>query len=227
MRNRVALFLAALPACSLFSSLDDLSETVVYVEAGADGPDGTSGGDGSGANGGDTGSGSDGNMQIVDAGDDSGYPNLHPNGTFDVGCQGWFPYNATLAADSTAHSGAGSCRVCSTVTSSDVATIDEAGVLVPVANGGVYVASAWFRVPDGVSGPSSGVKITLVTRAQGGADLDTQQGSLSAIDATSWTQLKVQLTATQDAAKLRVWAGGKAQTSACFLIDDLRVERWQ
>jgi hypothetical protein len=225
LRLALATVLTTLTACSLFTSLGDLDgETPGGADASPDGatPVGSDGGS-------DANVVADTGGPIVpgdDASPDAGYANLHPNGSMEFSCQGWYPYNATLESSPTAHGGSASCMVCADKTVQDTATIDEGGAIANPVVGGVYVASGWFRVPDGKLPPSSGVKLVFNTKDGNGGTPEFQQTALMAID-TTWKKLSVQLTVTKPAAKFRIWAGGGAELGHCFLVDDIRVERWQ
>lgn len=230
LRPVFVLALALLSACSLFTSLGDLDEEVggdgdaSPPEGGANtGTDASSDADPGGDTGGPIIPGAD---AAVDADADAERPNLHPNGAMEFSCQGWYPYNATLAADPTAHGGSASCRVCATKTAQDTATFDELGAVVDPVKGGVYVASAWFRVPPDSPPPPSGISLYLGTRDVNDAVVEGLYTSPMAIDLT-WKKISVQLTVTKDAKKLRIYGGGTAQLGTCFLVDDVRLERWQ
>lgn len=214
-------------ACSLFTSLDDF-EGDVRDDAGSSidgsGPGNLDGGSSGGSD-------ANGNPDAIiipaaDAAPDGGYANLHPNGSMEFSCQGWYPYNATLETSATAHGGNASCMVCADKTVSDTATIDEGGAVLNPVVGGVYVASGWFRVPDGKTSPPGGIKLVFGTRDASGGTVESQSSAKMSID-TSWKQFAVQLPITMPAAKLRIWAGGTAELGTCFLADDLRIERWQ
>ena len=212
-------------ACSLFTSLGDLDEEV------GGGPDAspdnaTNGGadaDPNAETGGPIVPGSD---AALDTSADAERVNLHPNGEMEFSCQGWYPYNATLESDPTAHGGMASCRVCATKTANDTATFDEFGAVLDPVKGGVYVASAWFRVPPDKPPPPSGISLYLGTRDMSNADVEGLYTSPMAID-LNWKKLSVQLTVTKDAKKLRIYGGGTAELGTCFLVDDVRLERWQ
>lgn len=226
MRLVLALGLAActMTACTLFTSLGDLDEGTVGADASPDGVQGTGTDAGSDTNvAGDSGGPG---VPVDDASPDAGYVNLHPNGSMEFSCQGWYPYNATLESSPTARGGSASCMVCADKTVQDTATIDESGAVPGPVVGGVYVASGWFRVPDGKSPPSSGIKLVFSAMTTDFSTVEFQQTAAVALDGT-WKKLSVQLTVTKPAAKLRIWAGGGAELGKCFLVDDIRVERWQ
>lgn len=224
LRPAFALVLITLSACSLFTSLGDLDEEVGDADASPDGaPNGGADADPSGETGGPIVPGTDASP---DASVDAERENLHPNGEMEFSCQGWYPYNATLSESSTAHGGAASCMVCADKTVSDTATFDEFGAATGPVIGGVYVASAWFRVPDGKTSPPGGVVLVLNTRDGTNIQIETVQSAKMAIDGT-WKKFSVQLKVTKPADKFRIWGGGTAELGTCFLVDDVRLERWQ
>jgi hypothetical protein len=218
LRRIVAIALALLPACSLFTSLGDLDEEAV------DGPDATP--ETAALVEGGVSPQVDATIDAPAADADAGFPNLHPNGEMEFSCQGWYPYNATLTGDTTARTGMGSCRVCADKTVQDTASFDEFGAVQDPVKGGVYYAAAWVRAAPDKPPPPSGVFLYFGTRDSTNADVESVLTPPIAIDAT-WKKLDLQLTITKDAKKLRIYGAGTAQLGTCFLVDDVRVERRQ
>jgi len=160
----------------------------------------------------------------VDAGSDApSIVNLHPNGTFESSSSPWIGYKGTIALDPTAHTGTGSLRACSGA-GSGVFTADDKGPIPNPINGATYRVSAWVR--DAPSAPAaSGLTLFLRTIAGG---IDQQQSMSSGAPLTSaWQRLETTLLVSKPADVLNVYVGGNISSGACFLLDDVVVDRIQ
>lgn len=222
-----AVWLAATASsCSLFSDLGGLASEVPS-DAAAPSNDG-------GAESGTTktpdGAASDSSTVVTPDADggagDAAAPNLHPNGTFENGCDGWGNYYAQLTPSTIAHSGKGSCRVCSATNNPDTFfTIDDGGASGPPVVGARYLATAWVRGGDTGTFPSFAVANLRTASFNPFASYDQAAGPNTALS-TSWIQLSVILTITQAKGNLNVFVGAPKETATgCFLVDDVRLER--
>jgi hypothetical protein len=221
-RSYVVVFLAgtslAGAACSLTTSLEGFSSTVVFVEADAD-ASGAEASDGSRK--GDT-------STVADAGggDDSGAPNIHPRGTFESGvCDSWTAFQGKLAQDTTARTGTGSCRVCTLTTTTDYFTADDLGAAGPAVVGATYRAEGWARSAPGA--PNVGA-VTFVLRnfttAGGFKALETHGSASRPVDA-NWQRYETTMTITMAGGTINVIVSADHRPGACFLIDDVTLRR--
>jgi hypothetical protein len=153
--------------------------------------------------------------------------NIHPFSSFESGCAGWAPYQAELTSDDHGHSGAKSCRVCSTVTNPpDISTADDNGAIDSAGVGQRYRVEAWIRRTfDGAGGPPGGAGVVIRTFDVGPLVRKEQAGSALVPASETWTLLTADLDITQPAQKIGVYVGGASQIGTCFLLDDVRVYR--
>jgi hypothetical protein len=214
----VALVLMVVPACTLFTSFDDLS-----------------GGGSDAADEGDAGSDvtiDRASSDVVDAevsedapfdADPETRPNLHPLGTFENGCGGWSTYGAALSASTTARTGSGACRVCSVGGSQVIYSIDDGGAIAgPTV--GRYYAEAWVRTDPDSAAPATGqISLRTITREPFSTHEEAFGGAFS-FDAT-WKKVSVELKVTAEAPHLNLWVGADLGEGTCFLVDDVHVER--
>ena len=219
--TRILVAITALggSACSLLTSLDGYSEGVpdaaaastdASVDVAVGPPPAT------------------GDAAPLDAADEAGLPNLHPNGTFEATTMPWYGFQAQpITLDSTAHSGSKSLRVCTAQTTTDYFTADDQGAITnPVANA-TYHATAWVRVPQGgVPLPEVKLFMRTVNTSPSYVTLEFAETALAAVD-ESWKQFEVALVVTKPAQRLNVVVGATHVAGACMLIDDVRVERVQ
>lgn len=223
-RSFVVVFVAgtslAGTACSLTTSLEGLSSTVIVVEANADASGATDG----------TASTDDGSTRadaIADAGDAAGAPNLHPRGTFETGtCGSWVGFQGTVAQDSNARTGSGSCLVCTGPMTTDYFTADDNGAPGPAVVGATYRAEGWVRSAPGK--PNAGpVRLFLRNFTVVGGTfrgLESSASASSEVDA-QWRSRATTLTVTKDGGKLNVFVSADHRSGACFLLDDVTVRR--
>ncbi len=218
---------AAVPACSLFTSLGDFATdgppAEMVVDAGVH-PDGVTLADASRA----APSSEAGPRGPVDAGEDSAAAaqNLHPQGSFEVGCSPWDGYQATATSSTTARSGARSCRVCVMQGVADFFTLDDNTIpLSPVA-GARYRAEAWVRAaPGSVSPTTAQIYLRTVTPAPF-VTHQQAEGPFIVLPANGeWVRLQIELTANQAQGVFNVFVAAPAVPGACFLVDDVRLER--
>lgn len=218
-RPFVVLAFAATTSCSLFTSLGDLSSGAPPDGAGVDG------GVPPLVDGGEAGALRDAEADAADAGE---RPNLHPQGTFDtVGCGTWGNYLATLTAATPGRMSAGACRVCATSQGAkEFFTIDDNGLPGAPIAGARYRATAWVRPAPGAVTPTYAM---LHIRTFGfDPDFTTyeQADPVAAVPfTTDWMPLSVELTIQQARGKLNVFLGAPGAVGACFLVDDVRLER--
>ncbi len=153
----------------------------------------------------------------VDGG--SSNTNLHPDGTFESGCGRWQPQGATESPSSTAHSGAGACRFCSTGPADF--SLDDKG-FAPLREMGRYRARAWLRVEPGQPHSEYGLLLRTVNRPFGPNFEEVQLEATYQTYVDGWTALEVELEVTKPAEVINVVAFGKSKT--CLLVDDVSVE---
>jgi len=162
---------------------------------------------------------------VTDANDDAG-PNLHPNGTFESGtCDPWTGFQGTVDAVSTAHTGSGACRACTLPQTMDYFTADDNRAPGPAEVGATYRVQAWVRT-DPSSPPPVDVRIFLrnATDVNGTfMDLGQNMSPAVTIDAT-WQRLETTFTFTQPGS-LNVFLGATTATGACFLFDDVLLQK--
>lgn len=210
----LASLAAALTACSLLTSLDGFTGPDA---AGADASTSTTS-DGEPA---DT-SSDRADAPLVDAGDDAA-PNIHPQGTFEgSACDPWDGFQAGVAISSTARTGNGSCRVCTRAgVAGDFATDDEDATGAATV-GGTYRARAWVRAAPSAPIPGP-VFMNFRTRTPG----MVQETSISkdVTVTTTWQLLTTTLAVTKPGTLDLVIGPATAPADACFLLDDVTIQR--
>jgi hypothetical protein len=155
-------------------------------------------------------------------------PNLFPLGDFELGGCAGDGYYSSLIADSTAHGGGKSCRVCSSGMSPDVFSFDSDIDNVALPVGAHYVAEAWIRTATSAGPPANGVELTLRTHT----DAPVVEHDLVFTNYTTVTQTWQLLTIELDIKepgipKLEVVVDGQYDSGTCFLVDDIVVRRVQ
>lgn len=159
-----------------------------------------------------------------DSADDAG-PNLEPNATFEIGADGWIAFQGTLAVSATAHGGAKSMRVCTNVagTTTNFSGDDNLSPGSAII-GASYRARAWVRTDPGgiVPGPLQ-LGLRTVNKDVGSVVKDSTLSTPVALDAT-WRQLEVTLDVTERGL-LNVTASAMTALGACFLLDDVALQR--
>jgi hypothetical protein len=212
---------AGMTACSLSTSLEGFSSSVVYVESDGDATE----------RGGedviDAAADAPVDSNGLDAGDVSGAPNLHPQSTFENGtCAPWYGYQGATSFSATAHTGTGACRICTLPSTTDFFTADDTGVAGAAAVGATYRASAWARTDPAAPGPGP---VTVYLRSfavPGGTFTSLERGvSPSADLGSQWQRLEATLTITKPDGTINVFIGGAHRANACFLIDDVVLQR--
>jgi hypothetical protein len=220
---------SALGACSLITSLSGLSDgaadasgpeaasgEAAAVDAGSDAnPTADAATDGGTTDGGTT-----------DGESEASLPNIHPAGTFESGttCDPWGYFESTISWNDVAHTGKGSCRVCSVTGKTDGFTADDKGIIGSAPIGAVYHLSAWLRAAPGSSVATTGY---VVLRTINFPSYDTIEGlsSDSVLLTDTWQKLDTTLTVNGAADALDVVIAGDYAADACFLFDDVVVER--
>jgi hypothetical protein len=152
---------------------------------------------------------------------------IHPSGTFETGkCGAWTAYQGTVQQDGTARTGSGSCRVCTATATTDFFTADDKGSTGPALVGATYRAEGWVRsTPDK---PTPG-PVRLILRnftVAGGTftDLESTRSDPGYVEAP-WHSRASTLTITKGGGKLNVVVSGEHRSGACFLLDDVTVQR--
>jgi hypothetical protein len=157
------------------------------------------------------------------SGSEGSAANLVANGGFEDGCSDWFSSSATLTSDTTARSGAKSCRVCRNGS--------EAGYYVHRSVGGAakpgerFGATAWIRAADG-SPAGSGFTIALRGIDALESPLEAASGQ-AAVPSATWQEATVSFEVTKEGTShLTVDIGAEAgPDGSCFLVDDVAVFR--
>lgn len=162
----------------------------------------------------------------VDTGTDAGPPpNIHPNGTFEASLDPWGAYQGTIAPDATAHTGARSLRVCGG-TNVDYFTADDNSALVGPSIGATYRAEGWVRTaPGAVTPPSINIFLRTVDLSRGFEVVELGQNEGAPLTST-WQKLSVTLKVTKPAERLGVFVGADWVAGACFLLDDVTLQRF-
>ena len=162
---------------------------------------------------------------ITDANDDAG-PNLHPNGTFESGtCDPFGGFQGTVDVVSTAHTGTGACRACTLPQTTDYFTADDNRAPGPGEVGATYHVQAWVRT-DPSSPPPMDVSIYLRNATLVNGTFTEHGESMSApvtIDAT-WQRIETTYAFTQ-AGNLNVFIGAGTAPNACFIFDDVLLQK--
>lgn len=160
--------------------------------------------------------------------DASAVVNLHPNGDFDaLGCKLWGGYYATLTADTLARSGTGSCRVCALEGSQSAGGFsadDASGSASNPPVGAVYAVSAWIRAAPGAPSPDDITVLLRSTRPSPFQIYEEAYGPRVA-PTNDWAQINVTLAINEQAEALNTAIIGRGSTGACFLVDDLVLQR--
>jgi hypothetical protein len=219
----------ACSACSLLTSLDGLSDGAVGgATSDARGDQSTTGsGDArSDATSGDAAKTLDaGGDSVTDANDDAG-PNLHPNGTFESGtCDPFGGYQGTVDVVTTAHTGIGACRACALPQTTDFFTADDNRATGPGVVGATYHVEAWVRA-DPTRPPPVDVRLYLRYAVDTNGmfvDHGSNYSPVVTLDAT-WKRLETTYTFTQPG-DLNVFVGADTAPNACFLFDDVVLQR--
>jgi hypothetical protein len=161
---------------------------------------------------------------LVDAGDEAGV-NLYPKGgTLESSCDPFVGYQGTVAPTSTAHGGSlGGCRACTGPGTTDYFTADDGTAFGLAASGERFRARLWVRTEVGKPAPPT-VSLHIRTVLFPGFNVVSDETSPSVpIDAT-WKQLEIVSTLAK-ASNLNVFVSAIHAPGACFVIDDVTLER--
>jgi len=154
--------------------------------------------------------------------------NLLPLGDFELGGCSGDSYYSSLSADSTAHGGGKSCRVCNNGASPDVFAFDSdiEGVTPPL--NARYSAEAWVRAAADAGAPASGVELTLRTYTDAPVTIHDNALTPRLPLTSTWQRLAIALDVTQSGmTKLTIVLDGQYEKGTCFLVDDIVVRREQ
>lgn len=226
-----AIAAAALAACSLTTSLDGFTSTLVYADGAADGT----------ASGTDGGARADSDVVGPDAGTDAfaagdadggviGGANIHPQSTFenaDDACEpGWGAFQASLTKNAVAHSGSASCRVCMNSGVLDYYTADDGGASGGAVVGAKYRAEAWVRTAPGTAAPGPGrIFLRNFTTAGGFQALEGKNSDPEQQMDDTWRLWSIELPITKANGTINVFVGVTSKPSSCFLLDDVTLRR--
>ena len=165
----------------------------------------------------------------ADAGSSGGPTNtgLVENGGFENGCEPLFTSNGALTSDTTARTGAKSCKLCRTPGGEpSLYLYARLGNVNPKA-GDIYDVSAWMRKAPGVD--SGGNSLIAIASLDSTGSVNGDGASANGPDAITdvWKEAKVSWTvAKADGEIARVDIGlPSAADNVCFLIDDLTVTK--
>lgn len=158
--------------------------------------------------------------------DVAGGPNVLPTPGFETANASCGPDwggggPASLTPDPDAHSGARSCRVCSTGTNGYF-SLDPVGQgLADVAPGHVYRGEVWVRAVIGADAP--GVRINIRVYPQAGQQ---QISSSVFVTPTSAWQKLTHRYEIESAGRIEMFVGASPSTGTeCFLADDVALVR--
>jgi hypothetical protein len=133
-------------------------------------------------------------------------------------CNGWPAAGALAIRASPPHSGAYSCKVCTT----DAAPELRLSRAIADVHAGRYVLTAWVRKRVATAAPESAIARIEATTAAG--DVVAVAPVVSVREA--WDKLEATLDLPDDARELRVTIGGDgADPDRCLLVDDVTVLR--
>jgi len=155
---------------------------------------------------------------------DAGQPGIHPNGTFESGCDAWYPFQSTLAPSGVARTGSGACLVCGDGTDTYFSADDRGSISNPPV-GAEYRVVVWVRAAPGRP-PLARTSLTLRTINRTPFTVfEDAKAQLDAPDET-WQKLETRLTVTKPAEALNVTLGAyNVSNPSCYLIDDVMLER--
>jgi hypothetical protein len=145
-----------------------------------------------------------------------------------AGCADWSASDVSFADDSTAHSGAISCRVCrkgSVATSWAITQETGQGVSAP---GSHFYAEAWVRAPADGTRAAQGVRILIYSIDDNDQYHTVENGGgsdLPAVDAT-WRKVTGTFSPTiAGASSLSIGINAQDGEDGCFLVDDVVLRR--
>jgi hypothetical protein len=163
----------------------------------------------------------------IDAAPDSG---LLTNGDFEVGCEGWtVVQGSSTGPDPTAHSGNGSCRVCSAGTATMQVGIFQK-FSTDITTGDSFAGSAWMRAaePDAAppgTQPTCRVDIFALPGCEGGMTcLDQGLPTAGQVLGADWQQVNATVKSRRDGGLVDLELRATT-TTGCFLVDDAALFR--
>ncbi|MBS2018661.1 MAG: hypothetical protein JST00_37690 [Deltaproteobacteria bacterium] len=161
-----------------------------------------------------------------DAGSDAGPapPNVHPNGTFDTTLDPWAAFQGTASKDTTARTGPFSLRACGKA-GFGYFTADDGSAFEGPVLGATYRAEAWVRTAPGAAVPPV-IKIFLRSASftPDFTSVESTEADGPALTST-WQKLSVTLKLTKPAQRLGIYVGADYVPEACFLLDDVALQR--
>jgi len=163
---------------------------------------------------------------VIDAMHDAGVTptNLLPSGGFEDGCGTWAGFQATLSSDPTARTGSKSCRICMDPGVDDVFSASDDGAIEHPPIGALFRAEAWVRTAPGAAAPPDAALLARTFNAAPFTEIEKNQGASSAVGET-WSKVEATLKINLVADRFHVSVGASAAPGACFLVDDVVVER--
>jgi hypothetical protein len=152
----------------------------------------------------------------ADAASEAGAPNLLENGDFESGCARWTASQGSATADTTARSGAGSCRLCFAPDPDSGAMAANLYQIVPhtLTSGTRYGATAWVRNAPGTSGASSAYS-RIIEHDNTGTAYPSSGTPFTPNDTWQRTDALLDLPADGSAIEFAITASG-----GCILVDD-------
>jgi hypothetical protein len=152
-------------------------------------------------------------------------PNLLDESSFENGCT-WNGFQGSSATDTaTARTGTKSCRICTSPTTADYFTGNSNFTDVGPVVGATYHAVGWVRSAPGAAAPPGGVRLTF--RTLDPVPFTPIEGSATPFISftAAWQKLEVSFTVTKPAANMDVYIATDTAPGACFLIDDVWLEK--
>lgn len=213
---------ACLAGCSLFVDLSGFSNGAIDRDAGVV----ESGASRDAANAAESGEQDDARpTREASLNSDAGTPNLHPFGSFDTGCGPWKGFHATVVGVQDGHLNPGSCRVCTDLGITDNFSADDFGAIAGPVVGATYRAEAWVSYASGANGTAEiGILMRTFNSSPTFAEVDKNQSG-AIVSGSVWTKIETTLKVTSAAEKLNIVIVAPATPGACFLVDDVFVER--
>lgn len=152
-------------------------------------------------------------------------PNLLDDSSFENGCT-WMGYQGVSTTDSTARTGTKSCRICTAPLTTDYFTGNSNPTGTAPVIGAKYHAVAWIRRASGAAVPPGAALNVRTFNPSPFTTVESTSTLPSVIPFTdTWQRLDVTLTVTQAAATIDVYIGTDTAPGACFLIDDVWLEK--
>ncbi len=152
-------------------------------------------------------------------------PNLLDDSSFEDECT-WNGYQGTRSTDSTARTGTKSCRICTAPLTTDYFTGNSLFTAAAPVVGATYHAVAWVRAAPGAALPPGAVLNlrTLYPSPFTGVERASTSPSLTPLTDT-WQRMEITLAVTKPAAQMDGYVGSDTAPGACFLVDDVWLEK--